>query len=71
MLLKENRSKDALVLFRKNVDAYPQNGMVYSSYAECLASLENWSDAKKYYSMALEKDPGNMSIREVLRHIKP
>ena len=71
MLLKENRSQDALVLFRKNVDAYPQNGMVYSSYAECLASLENWSDAKKYYSLALEKDPGNMSIREVLRHIKP
>ena len=70
MLLKENKVNDALVLFRRNVDVFPQLSMVYDSYAEGLATLGNWSDALKYYSLAIAKNPGNVNAREIVRHIQ-
>lgn len=70
MLFKENKVNDAVVLFRRNVDVFPQLSMVYDSYAEALATQGNWSDALKYYTLAIEKDPRNVNAREMVRHIK-
>lgn len=70
MLLKENKVNDALILFRKNVETFPQRSLVYDSYAEALATLGNWPEALKYYTLALEKDPLNMNAREIVRHIR-
>lgn len=70
MLLKESKVEDAIALFKKNMDAYPQLSLVYESYGEALATLGNWPEALKYYTLALEKDPDNVNAQEIIRHIK-
>jgi polyisoprenoid-binding protein YceI len=70
MLLKENKLPEALAVFKKNIEVFPDKAFVYDSYAEALAQSNNWPDALKYYAMALEKDPENMNSKEVLRHLK-
>ena len=70
MLLKENRGADAVVLFKNNIEAYPETSIVYESCGEAVASVGNWREALKYYTLALEKDPENSNVQEIIRHIK-
>jgi polyisoprenoid-binding protein YceI len=70
MLLKESKTTEALAIFKKNMEVFPDKAFVYDSYAEGLAQSNNWPEALKYYGMALEKDPENMNAKEVLRHLK-
>ena len=70
MLLRENRAKDALILFRSNLKAFPGSPIGYEACAEALATLEQWPEAIQYYKLALEKDPENTTPKEVLRHIQ-
>ncbi|HTE28839.1 MAG TPA: YceI family protein [Chryseolinea sp.] len=70
MLLKEGKVKEALALFKKNVEVCPQASVVYESYAEGLATLGKWNEALKFYRVAIEKDKDNMNAREVVRLVK-
>jgi polyisoprenoid-binding protein YceI len=70
MLLKENKPAEAMAVFKKNMEVFPEKAFVYDSYAEGFAQTNNWPDALKYYVMALEKDPENMNAKEILRHLK-
>ena len=69
MLLKEGIAGDAEKVFKRNLEQYPDNPNAYDSYAEGLAANDHWSESRVYYEMALEKDPGNMHVREVLKHM--
>jgi hypothetical protein len=44
--------------------------MVYESYGGAMASLGRWPEAVASFRLALEKDPGNMKAKEILRHIR-
>lgn len=70
MFLKENQVEDAIALFKRNITIYPNLSLVYESYGEAVATLGNWSEALKYYRLALEKDPDNVNVQEIIRHIK-
>ncbi|MDN5202649.1 YceI family protein [Fulvivirgaceae bacterium BMA10] len=69
MLLKENRTKEAIQVFKKNIDAFPDDPNVYDSYAEAIATDGNLPEASKYYKLALEKNPENVNALEILRHL--
>ena len=70
MLLKENKVNDALVLFKKNVEVFPQLAMVYDSYAEALATLGNWPDAGPGPPIEPCRPRGRLNAREIVRHIR-
>ena len=58
-----------MVLFKKNVEVYPEMSLVYESYGEALATAGRWEEALKSYKIAIEKDSENMIAREVVRCI--
>jgi len=69
MFLKENNVGDAITIFKKNLASFPEQPLVYESYGEAMATTGNWTEAIKYYTQALSRDPGNMNAKEILRHI--
>lgn len=69
LFLKEKNLNMALPLFEANLKAFPGDASVYVSFAEALAWAGRLKEAAKYYKKALEKDPGNMTAKEVLRHL--
>lgn len=70
MLLKENRLGEALQVFRKNMDAFPEDANVYDSYAEALARNNDIVNAIIYYQKVIEMKPDNINVKEVLRHLE-
>ena len=70
MFLKENKTDEAIALFKKNIVIYPESSMVYESYGEAMATIGRWPDAVMNFRLALDKDSGNMKAKETLRHIK-
>jgi len=69
MLLREGNAADAEQVFRRNVEQFPDNPGAYDSYAEALAANNNFQESRKYYEMAMDKNPDNMNAREVLKHM--
>ena len=69
MLLKEGKVKEALDVFKKNLEVFPEESRVYNSYAEALATSGNLEEAKIYYRKALEMNPENQNASEILRHL--
>lgn len=69
MLLKEGRMNDAMILFRRNSEAFPHEATVYESLGEAAATAGNFAEARSYYNMALKKDPTNAEVSEILRHL--
>ena len=51
--MQEGRSKDAIVVFQMNVDAYPQSGNVYDSLSDAYLAEGNKAEALKYAEKAL------------------
>ena len=70
MMLKEGATNDAEIVFKKNIDQFPNNAFVYDSYAEALVENGQWDNAKENYKIALEKNPNNMNAKEILKHIE-
>jgi len=69
MLLREGNAVDAEQVFKRNMEQFPDNPNAYDSYAEALAANNNFQESRKYYEMAMDKNPDNMNAREVLKHI--
>jgi tetratricopeptide (TPR) repeat protein len=70
MLLKEGKLDDAVKVFARNVEIYPDDPNLFDSIAEGYAFKGDKANAIKYYKMALEKDPLNANAIEVLRHLQ-
>ncbi len=69
MLLKEGKIKEALDVFKKNLEVFSEESRVYNSYAEALATSGNLAEARIYYQKALEMNPENQNASEILRHL--
>lgn len=70
MFLKENRIDEAIALFKKNIATYPESSLVYESYGEATATQGKWSEALTNFEKAIAKDPDNLKVKEILRHVK-
>jgi polyisoprenoid-binding protein YceI len=69
MLLKEGKIDDAIVLFKRNKEAFPNEAIVYESLGEAAATRGNLAEARAYYNQVLLKDPTNAEVSEILRHL--
>ena len=69
MLLKEGKIDDAIILFKRNSEAYPDEPLVYESLGEGLATQGKFREARIWYEKALKKDPANAGVSEILRHL--
>jgi tetratricopeptide (TPR) repeat protein len=70
-LLREDRTDEAIDIFRLNVEAYPKSANTYDSLAEAYLKKGNKEEAIKYYSKAVEVNPNFASSLEALRQLKP
>lgn len=69
VLLKEGKIDDAMILFKRNSEVFPNESIVYESLGETAASAGNLAEAKSYYNKALAKDPANAAVSEILKHL--
>jgi tetratricopeptide (TPR) repeat protein len=61
--------KEAIEIFKLNVEAYPESGNVYDSLAEAYMNDGNEELAIKFYLESLEKDPSNDNARGMLKRL--
>lgn len=69
MLLKEDRADDAIKVFQRNTEIYPEDGALYDSLGEAYAYKGDFENARENYNVALKLDPHNMNAVEMLRHL--
>jgi CubicO group peptidase (beta-lactamase class C family) len=69
MLLRSGKSKEAIEIFKLNVEAYPQRSNTYDSLAEAYLSTNERELATQNYKKALELDPNNTSATEALKRL--
>lgn len=70
VLLRENRSKDALEVFKFNVELFPNTANVFDSLGEAYALTGNPKPAIESYKKALELDPTLASARSMLKKLQ-
>ncbi len=66
-LMKMNKNKEALEVFKINFLIYPDMANVYDSLGEAFLKNNNKVAAKQYYLMALEKNPNNQNAKNKLK----
>jgi hypothetical protein len=69
-LLQAGRVKDAVEVFRLNVEDYPKSANVYDSLGEALAVAGLREEAIKNYERALQINPDFASSQDALRRLK-
>lgn len=62
--------EEALVVFRLNVETFPESWNTYDSYAEALMKNGNIDQAILNYNKSLELNPGNENGKAMLEKIK-
>ncbi|MDO6473478.1 serine hydrolase [Maribacter sp. 1_MG-2023] len=65
-LLGSDKTKEAIQVFKLNVDAYPKSANVYDSYAEALMKSGDNKGAIENYAKAVEMNPGNENAIDML-----
>jgi len=68
-LLRENRAKEAVVLFRLNTEAYPKSSNTWDSLAEAERAVGDVEGAKRDYAAALKIDPDLGDAKDALADI--
>jgi len=66
-LIALGKVKEAIEIFKLNVGAYPNSANTYDSLAEAYMSNGDKKQAIKYYKMALEKLPGDITTSSDLK----
>lgn len=69
-LLKMKKIKEAIEIFKLNVEAYPQSANVYDSLAEAYMINGDKELAIKNYEKSLELNPENTNAVEMLKKLK-
>ncbi len=69
-LLQVQRFKDAIEVFKLNVEAYPNSANVHDSLGDGYANAGNRDEAIKAYERALQINPNYQSSIEALRRLK-
>ncbi|MTI32656.1 serine hydrolase domain-containing protein [Xanthovirga aplysinae] len=68
-LLQKEKVKEAEVLFKLNVEAFPKSWNVYDSYAEVLMVQGKNDKAIKNYKKSIELNPANQNGKEMLKKL--
>lgn len=69
-LLYGGKESDAINVFKKNVELYPQSGNVYDSLGEAYAKVEQKDLAIQNYEKSLQLNPKNNNAVEQLKKLK-
>lgn len=68
-LINRGKVKEAIVIFKLNVEAYPESGNVYDSLAEAFMNDGQNNQAITYYKKSLEKNPKNENAKGMLKRL--
>ncbi|HET6977227.1 MAG TPA: serine hydrolase [Pyrinomonadaceae bacterium] len=66
-LLRSGRAREAVEVFKLNVEAYPQAANTYDSLAEAYVAVNERDLAKQNYQKSLELNPSNTNAAEILK----
>ncbi len=69
-LLELNKDDDALAVFQKNAELFPDWAGAYESLGEVYMSLNNKEEAIKNYKKAFEMNPRNEHAKEMLKKLE-
>jgi CubicO group peptidase (beta-lactamase class C family) len=69
-LMQTGKLKEAVEIFKLNVEAYPQGFNTYDSLAEAYANLNERELALKNFKKSLELNPNNTSAAEALKRLE-
>jgi CubicO group peptidase (beta-lactamase class C family) len=69
-LLRSGKAKEAIEIFKLNVEAYPQAFNTYDSLAEAYASVNERELAIQNYKKSVELNPNNTNAAEVLKRLE-
>ena len=69
-LMRSNRIKDALEIFKLNVHLFPGSANIYDSLGETYAELGDVQAAIKNYEQSLKLDPDNKNAEEQLSRLR-
>jgi CubicO group peptidase (beta-lactamase class C family) len=67
LLMGEDKTAEALAVFKWNMEAYPDSFNTYDSYAEASMKAGNKEDAIKYYKKSIAMNPGNQNAIDKLK----
>ena len=70
LLMRTGKLKDAVEIFKLNVEAYPKAANTYDSLGEAYLNLDQQDLAIANYKKSLELDPGNTSAAEAIRKLE-
>lgn len=68
-LLKIGKKKEAIEIFKLNIEAFPESANVYDSMGEAYLADGNNDLAEFNYRKSLELNPGNENAKEMLKKI--
>jgi pimeloyl-ACP methyl ester carboxylesterase len=68
--LQSGKIKEAIELFKLNVQAYPESANTYDSLGEAYMKNDEKELAIKNYNKSLELDPNNKNAEEILEKLK-
>jgi tetratricopeptide (TPR) repeat protein len=69
-LMQENKIEDAVYVFEKGAELYPDSWNAYDSLGECLAKAGRKDRAIASYRKSLELNPGNAGGRAALQRLE-
>ena len=70
MLLSSGKTSDAIAVFQRNVQEYPQSENVYDSLGEAYMKAGQKELAIQNYEKSLQLDPKNENAVEMLKKLK-
>jgi predicted alpha/beta superfamily hydrolase len=65
-LMQQNKLTDAELIFKLNIELYPDSYNVYDSYGECLLKVGKEKEGIEAYKKSLELNPNNTNAKNVL-----
>jgi tetratricopeptide (TPR) repeat protein len=69
-LMNNNKTEEALRIFKLNTELYPNGYNAFDSYGECLLKLNKKEEGLKAYRKSLELNPKNENARAILNKTK-
>src|SRR5215213_8480309 len=69
-LLRSGKAREAIEIFKLNVEAYPQGFNTYDSLAEAYTTINERELAIQNYKKSLELNPNNTNATEVLKRLE-
>ncbi len=68
-LLRTGKTREAIEIFKLNVEAYPQGFNTYDSLAEAYSTINERELAAQNYKKSLELNPNNTNAAEILKRL--